>query len=119
MTRMTGPDCVVMCNLINTYIHIHTYIHINTLATTIGALLSLQPMIPPGCLQGRSRCVQIVSLKTYQYSTTQVVQLQRQSVVQNAAAVRSHRNELHNSPVRKHVILLQQGQFALRTSSTV
>ena len=29
MTRMTGPDCVVMCNLINTYIHtyIHTYVH--------------------------------------------------------------------------------------------
>ena len=29
MTRMTGPDCVVMCNLINTCIHtyIHTYIH--------------------------------------------------------------------------------------------
>ena len=28
MTRMTGPDCVVMCNLINTCIHtyIHTYI---------------------------------------------------------------------------------------------
>ena len=28
MTRMTGPDCVVMCNLINIYIHtyIHTYI---------------------------------------------------------------------------------------------
>ena len=24
MTRMTGPDCVVMCNLINTYIH--TYV---------------------------------------------------------------------------------------------
>ena len=24
MTRMTGPDCAVMCNLIN----IHTYIHI-------------------------------------------------------------------------------------------
>ena len=46
MTRMTGPDCVVMCNLINTYIHtypvdpysaiwddhtyIHTYIHRST-----------------------------------------------------------------------------------------
>ena len=34
MTRITGPDCVVMCNLINTYIHtyIHTYIqtYINT-----------------------------------------------------------------------------------------
>ena len=27
MTRMTGPDCVVMCNLINTYIHISIYIH--------------------------------------------------------------------------------------------
>ena len=30
---MTGPDCAVMCNLVNTYIHtyiltyIHTYIH--------------------------------------------------------------------------------------------
>ena len=23
MTRMTGPDCVVMCNLINTYIHVY------------------------------------------------------------------------------------------------
>ena len=32
MTRMTGPDCVVMCNLINTYIHtyIHTYTHRHT-----------------------------------------------------------------------------------------
>ena len=32
MTRMTGPDCVVMCNLINTYIHtyIHTYMYIHT-----------------------------------------------------------------------------------------
>ena len=27
MTRMTGPDCVVMCNLINIYTYIHTYIH--------------------------------------------------------------------------------------------
>ena len=33
MTRMTGPDCVVRCKLINTYIHryidtyIDTYIH--------------------------------------------------------------------------------------------
>ena len=29
MTRMTGPDCAVMCNLINihTYILVHTYIH--------------------------------------------------------------------------------------------
>ena len=27
MTRMTGPDCVVMCNLINTHTHTHTHIH--------------------------------------------------------------------------------------------
>ena len=30
MTRMTGPDCVVMCNLINTYIN--TYIHTQVIA---------------------------------------------------------------------------------------
>ena len=24
MTRMTGPDCVVMCNLINTHTHTHS-----------------------------------------------------------------------------------------------
>ena len=32
MTRITGPDCAVMCNLINirTYIHtcIHTYVYV-------------------------------------------------------------------------------------------
>ena len=33
MTRMTGPDCVVMCNLINTYIH--TYILIRTVQSRI------------------------------------------------------------------------------------
>ena len=27
MTRMTGPDCAVMCNLINTHTHIHTHKH--------------------------------------------------------------------------------------------
>ena len=52
MTRMTGPDCAVMCNLINihTYIHIayihityihtyilHTYIHITYIHTYIVA----------------------------------------------------------------------------------
>ena len=39
MTRMTGPDCVVMCNLINTYIHtyIHAYIHIHTYIQRAGA----------------------------------------------------------------------------------
>ena len=29
MTRMTGPDCAVMCNLINIHTYIHTYIHTN------------------------------------------------------------------------------------------
>ena len=27
MTRMTGPDCAVMCNLINIHIHTHTHTH--------------------------------------------------------------------------------------------
>ena len=27
MTRMTGPNCAVMCNLINIHTYIHTYIH--------------------------------------------------------------------------------------------
>ena len=30
MTRMTGPDCVVMCNLINTHTHTHTHAHTHT-----------------------------------------------------------------------------------------
>ena len=40
MTRMTGPDCVVMCNLINTYIHtyIHTYMHTWTEARTVAEM---------------------------------------------------------------------------------
>ena len=28
MTRMTGPDCAVMCNIINIYTYIHTYTHL-------------------------------------------------------------------------------------------
>ena len=28
MTRMTGPDCAVMCNLINAHTHTHTRIGI-------------------------------------------------------------------------------------------
>ena len=30
MTRMTGPDCAVMCNLINTHTHTHTRTHIHS-----------------------------------------------------------------------------------------
>ena len=33
MTRMTGPDCAVMCNLINT--HTHTHEHRMGTGTTI------------------------------------------------------------------------------------
>ena len=31
MTRMTGPDCVVMCNLINTHTHTHTHTDVHVL----------------------------------------------------------------------------------------
>ena len=58
---------------------------------------------------------------TYKYSTTQVdysYSVVSQSYKMQQQCRRSHRNELHNSPVRKHVILLQQGQFALRTTSS-
>ena len=27
MTRMTGPDCAVICNIINTHTHTHIHIH--------------------------------------------------------------------------------------------
>ena len=27
LTRMTGPDCAVMRNLINTHTHTHTHVH--------------------------------------------------------------------------------------------
>ena len=30
MTRITGPDCAVMCNLINTYTQTHTHTHART-----------------------------------------------------------------------------------------
>ena len=35
MTRMTGPDCAVMCNLTNIHTYIHTYIHIHTAESTL------------------------------------------------------------------------------------
>ena len=30
MTRITGPDCAVMCNLINTHTHKYTHTHTHT-----------------------------------------------------------------------------------------
>ena len=35
MTRMTGPDCVVVCNLINTPTHTHTHTHTHTQVSLI------------------------------------------------------------------------------------
>ena len=35
MTRMIGPDCEVMCNLINTHTHMHTIITLTHTAVTV------------------------------------------------------------------------------------
>ena len=35
MTRMTGTDCAVMCNLINTHIHTHRHTHTRSLSTSL------------------------------------------------------------------------------------
>ena len=36
MTRMTRPDCAVMCNLINTHTHTHTHKEINIYGRNVG-----------------------------------------------------------------------------------
>ena len=51
MTRMTGPDCVVMCNLINTHTHTHTHSidsinSINCAASVIGYYYWIVPRKP-------------------------------------------------------------------------
>ena len=35
MTQMTGPDCAVVCNLVNIHTYIFTYIHITYIHTNI------------------------------------------------------------------------------------
>ena len=42
MTRMTGPERAVMCNLINTHTHTHTHTHTLNKYTDPGILTSLQ-----------------------------------------------------------------------------
>ena len=37
MTRMTGPDCAVMYNLINTHTHTHIYVQFNKYTHTLGS----------------------------------------------------------------------------------
>ena len=42
MTRMTGPDCAVMCNVINTGTHTHTHTHTNNRQLRSQGLVSVQ-----------------------------------------------------------------------------
>ena len=42
MTRMTGPDCAVMCNLINTHTHTHTVQHSMILASPLCCLWGIK-----------------------------------------------------------------------------
>ena len=40
MTRMTGPDCAVMCNLINTLTYTHTHTHTHTHTQIVPSVVS-------------------------------------------------------------------------------
>ena len=42
MTRMTGPDCVVMCNLINTHTHTHILLYNSIYSTRFYVVMSHQ-----------------------------------------------------------------------------
>ena len=55
MTRMTGPDCVVMCNLINTHTHTHIHACIHTHKHTFPNCLvySLWEVVAPASGQAR------------------------------------------------------------------
>ena len=61
MTRMTGPGCVVMCNLINTYIH--TYIIQQSMdqpgevasTTLVVSWIPLSPIAPGKNMVSRER----------------------------------------------------------------
>ena len=74
---------------------------------TIGAHLSWQPMIPPGCSKG----LDVFSFLQYNTCT------ETTASVSSTTCSSSHRNELHNSPVARDSAAA--GEFALRTSSTV
>ena len=47
MTRMTGPDCAVMCNLINTHTHTHTHTHSLYRHRFLPALAEIVPSVVP------------------------------------------------------------------------
>ena len=45
MTRMTGPDCAVVCNLINTHTHTHTHTRLTGVRKGIGVVEFLQEVV--------------------------------------------------------------------------
>ena len=45
MTRMTRPDCAVMCNLINTHTHTHTHTHSSKICTSRESVSPLSRLI--------------------------------------------------------------------------
>ena len=57
MTRMTGPDCAVMCNLINTHTHTHTHIdrQIFGMIGQIFSTLNRRSKKGKGKMEGRKR----------------------------------------------------------------
>ena len=48
MTRMTGPDCVVMCNLIDTHTHTHNFTHVLEGDKPVHHFPRFRPHIFPG-----------------------------------------------------------------------
>ena len=47
VTKMTGPDCAVMCNLINTHTHTHTHTHTQHTHTHTHTHTQQVSLIPP------------------------------------------------------------------------
>ena len=80
MTRMTGPDCVVRCNLINTYIHtyIHKYIH-TYITTWLATIPGRKPAHSPSQNQIQFTCPLCPREKTYQGTTASVAAHQREA----------------------------------------
>ena len=54
MTRMTGPECAVMCNLINTHTHTHTHTHIHASSIELNGFKS--PVLSTCPLHTNSGC---------------------------------------------------------------
>ena len=76
MTRMTGPDCVVMCNLINTHAHTHVAANPDNLGSNKEA---------GGGAQGAQGSSKICT--------------SRESVSALSRLIRGFRNKYHSSPL--------------------